>query len=359
MRARIMDAKSKTPSERARKRVWIDLDNSPHVPFFRPIIRELEARGCEVIVTGRDCFETVQLLDLYGIPYKRIGRHYGKNKIKKVLGLFVRSFQVYRYIRDQKVDIAVSHGSRSQAQVATLLNIPLVTLFDYEWTKGVPFIRAKVRKMLVPDAIPFEAVSAKRIDREAVRRYHGIKEDVYLCGFEPNEDSLHSLGLDQDKVIVTFRPPASHAHYHNPRSDRICEVLLRRLAEDPNTQTVFLARTAEQRRLALEIFAPAPKRLVVPDGVVGGLDLLWASDVAISGGGTMVREAAGLGVPAYSIFCGQKGAVDLYLEKEGKLTFVRDVADVSMISFTKRQRDASSIRRNDIVAEIVDEILSV
>lgn len=26
------------------RKVWIDLDNSPHVPFFRPIIEELEAR---------------------------------------------------------------------------------------------------------------------------------------------------------------------------------------------------------------------------------------------------------------------------------------------------------------------------
>ena len=28
--------------------VWIDLDNTPHVPFFKPIIEELEKRGHEV-----------------------------------------------------------------------------------------------------------------------------------------------------------------------------------------------------------------------------------------------------------------------------------------------------------------------
>jgi uncharacterized protein len=26
-------------------RIWIDLDNTPHVPFFKPIIRELEQRA--------------------------------------------------------------------------------------------------------------------------------------------------------------------------------------------------------------------------------------------------------------------------------------------------------------------------
>ena len=36
------------------KKVWIDLDNSPHVPFFAPIVRELEARGCSIVLTARD-----------------------------------------------------------------------------------------------------------------------------------------------------------------------------------------------------------------------------------------------------------------------------------------------------------------
>ena len=26
-------------------KIWVDLDNTPHVPFFKPIIRELEKRG--------------------------------------------------------------------------------------------------------------------------------------------------------------------------------------------------------------------------------------------------------------------------------------------------------------------------
>ena len=36
------------------KTIWIDLDNTPHIPFFRPIIRELEHRGYTVLLTARD-----------------------------------------------------------------------------------------------------------------------------------------------------------------------------------------------------------------------------------------------------------------------------------------------------------------
>ena len=35
-------------------RIWIDMDNSPHVLLFAPIIRELERGGVEFLLTIRD-----------------------------------------------------------------------------------------------------------------------------------------------------------------------------------------------------------------------------------------------------------------------------------------------------------------
>ena len=32
-----------------KRTVWIDIDNSPHVPFFLPIIGELQSRGIELL----------------------------------------------------------------------------------------------------------------------------------------------------------------------------------------------------------------------------------------------------------------------------------------------------------------------
>ncbi len=48
----------------------------------------------------------------------------------------------------------------------------------------------------------------------------------------------------------------------------------------------------------------------------------------VSGGGTMNREAAALGVPVYSIFRGKIGAVDRQLQSEGKLTLIERIEDV-------------------------------
>jgi len=46
-------------------------------------------------------------------------------------------------------------------------------------------------------------------------------------------------------------------------------------------------------------------KILIPKQAVDGLNLLWSSDLVVSGGGTMNREAAALGVPVYSIFAGK------------------------------------------------------
>ena len=42
-------------------RIWVDLTNSPHVLVMRPVIRALEGRGAQVIVTARDFAQTLGL----------------------------------------------------------------------------------------------------------------------------------------------------------------------------------------------------------------------------------------------------------------------------------------------------------
>jgi hypothetical protein len=52
------------------------------------------------------------------------------------------------------------------------------------------------------------------------------------------------------------------------------------------------------------------------------VSLLKSVDAVISSGGTMLREAAYLGLPAYSIFRSEIGQVDRHLESLGRLTIL-------------------------------------
>ena len=53
------------------RKVWIDLTNSPHVLFFRPILRRLDEAGVETVVTARDFAQTLGLLERYRHPAHR------------------------------------------------------------------------------------------------------------------------------------------------------------------------------------------------------------------------------------------------------------------------------------------------
>src|SRR3989442_14407907 len=97
------------PAARAKGKIWIDLDNSPHVPFFAPIIEELQKRNYSVLVTARDCFQVRELADLFHLKYKLIGHHSGRSKIRKVAGLCFRAVQLIPTILREKPDLAVSH----------------------------------------------------------------------------------------------------------------------------------------------------------------------------------------------------------------------------------------------------------
>src|SRR5579863_8748614 len=90
-------------------RIWIDLDNSPHVPLFRPIIERLKQQDYELLVTARDAYQVRDLVDFYGIQATIVGKHYGKHKLFKALGTFWRAFSLIQLVRKQRPDLAVCH----------------------------------------------------------------------------------------------------------------------------------------------------------------------------------------------------------------------------------------------------------
>jgi predicted glycosyltransferase len=305
--------------------IWIDLDNSPHVLFFAPIIRELKTRRYNVALTVRDCFQVCGLADLHSMSYSRVGRHYGGNKILKATGTIWRSFQLSLSVLRLKPCLALSHGSRSQLFASKMLRIPSVVIGDYEHAKGLPLIFPDV--LIVPELITNDL----HWHSERVEKYPGIKEDVYVPDFAPDERILGELGLNGENIVVTIRPPATEAHYHNPESEALFTEVVNFLGSKTNLRMVILPRNEKkQGDLIRSKWANwcHERKIIIPEKVVDGLNLIWHSDLVVSGGGTMNREAAALGVPVYSIFRGRIGAVDRYLARVGRLTLIESAEDV-------------------------------
>jgi uncharacterized protein len=307
-------------------KIWIDLDNSPHVPFFEPIIEELGRRGHSTFITVRDCFQVCDLADLHHLPYKRVGRHHGKNKILKLAGLCLRAFQLLPPALKEKPDLALSHGSRAQLLCSAMMGIPCITIFDYEFARSLSFLHPNSWAM-APDVIP---VSETKLKKDRTVRYPGIKEDVYVPRFKATPGIRATLGLSEQELVVTMRPPANEAHYYMPESDELFHAAVEFLGRQPNLKMVLLPRNRKQGMALTQLWPQlfTAGKIRIPEHAVDGLNLIWNSDFVISGGGTMNREAAALHVPVYSVFRGKIGAVDQYLAREGRMMLLESVNDV-------------------------------
>src|SRR3990172_9521509 len=90
------------------KTIWIDLDNTPHVRFFKPIIRELTLRGCNIRVTARDAYQVCDLARHMGIPHETIGRHLGKRRLLKVFGVIDRAIKLVPFALREKQQLDCS-----------------------------------------------------------------------------------------------------------------------------------------------------------------------------------------------------------------------------------------------------------
>src|SRR5208337_2114530 len=309
----------------SRRKIWIDLDNSPHVPFFRPIIDELKERGYQLLITARDAYQVKELLEYYGVEGRVIGKHYGKHKSLKALGTIWRALTLMQLARREKPDLSLCHGSRGCLITSKALGIPMLALADYEFVAGIPWMRPNW--LMVPSVVPDDDLAAHGCE---ILRYPGIKEDVYLPSFRPDGSLRKRLGIARDALVVMVRPPATEAHYHNPEAEVLLKAALNRFVADPAARIVLLPRNKRQDAELRAQWAErlASGKIVIPQHVEDGMNLIWNSDLVISGGGTMNREAAALGVPVYSIFRGKIGAVDRYLSQQGRLVLLESVEDV-------------------------------
>ena len=340
----------------SRGKIWIDLDNSPHVPFFAPIIDELQQRDYSVVLTARDCFQVRELVDLFHLKCKIVGHHSGKNKICKVAGLCLRASQLAPTILKEKPDLAASHGSRAQLIVSASLGIPSLFISDYEFSTVSALIHPTW--LMCPEVVPSLSVQS---DPRRVLKYPGIKEDVYVPRFIPDPALRPRLGLHEDDLVVTVRPPATEAHYYNPESTELFKAVIEFTRAQPEVRMVALPRNERQaawmRETWPELFSNGILR--IPPSVVDGLNLIWYSDLVVSGGGTMNREAAALDVPVYSTFRGKIGAVDQYLSEAGRLVLLESAQDVpAKLRLIRRQRPPQPGRRDggtlrSIVKQIV------
>jgi hypothetical protein len=309
-------------------RVWVDVTNSPHVVFFRPLVGLLEERGHDVTITARDFAQTLELLEDAGLEHAVVGPpHAGASRVDKGRAMVSRLRALRAFARSRRFDIALAHASHELPLAARSLGVRSAYAFDYEFAQAQHALGCRAAtRVVVPDAIPQERLDRIGARSRKVRRYTGLKEEYYLHGFEPDPGVLDRLGVDRARVIAVVRTPPEVSLYHRHANPLFVDVL-DRLGSDLGVHTVVLPRTAEQREAIRRASLPS---LLVPERAVDALSLIALADLVVSAGGTMNREAVALGTPVYTTFSGRMGAVDERLVEDGRLRTLRDASSIAV-----------------------------
>ena len=298
------------------------------------------------MLTARDQAQTVELARRRWPEVRVVGGASPAGRLQKALAIGERSLALHHVARAGHPDVAFSHGSYAQVVAARSARVPSVVMMDYEHQPANHVSFRLATRLLLPDLFPRADLRRFGARESRVDRYAGFKEELYLSDFTPDRRILGELDLDPARVITVYRPPPEGALYHRMANERFDEVLAaaRRRGD---VQVVLLPRTPAQAQR----YADGVR---VPREAVDGSSLLALADLTVGAGGTMNRESAVLGTPAYTVFAGKLAAVDAELIRQGRMYDLRDPG--RSVEFVKKGPRVSAnpqVRGQEILARIL------
>jgi uncharacterized protein len=322
------------------KTIWFDIDNTPHVNFFKPLINHLKV-DYRIIFTLKEFAEVKKLFENeIGLDYKMIGRHKGGLKIMKVYGVFERTLQLLAKM--ERFDLKISIGGDSSNLCAKIRGKKSITFDDNETAPNWRYSKF-TDFAFWPSAIPLEIILNQGFKKSKVFRYNGFKENIYIADYSPDPEFLNKIPF---KNYVVVRPENILANYVDSNKTIVPELVDLLLQEKFNI--LFLPRYEHDYRLVKN-----NDNVFVPSVPLNGLDVCYYADVVLTGAGTIAREAACMGTPAISFYAGSKLLlVDQALIKEGKMIHSRNPSEI-VINLKKMKKNHINLEKSKETKEEV------
>ncbi len=338
-------------------KILLEAHHPAHVHFWKYPIRELQARGHEVLLIGRDRDVMRRLLEVYDwIPSVIPPRKNKKNRFP-LLEMLQRQCLVAKQIREFRPGVVASLMG-SYTQVAKLLGVHNLVFTDSEFQH----LNHRIAHPFA-DEIYTPECFYKNLGRKQ-RRYNGIHELSFLhpAVFQKEPSVLEPYpGLESGQYLL-IRLSAWNT-LHDRKQSGIGQSIYR-----------FVERFASSFRI---IISAEEKK--VPPGLENHVRAIRAEDFhqiiaqarfVLSEGASTAAEAACLGVPCtYINSTERRGYLDLLEERYGVVTSFHD-ADEGMAHAEKALLETNSGKdtpmravreriRNDFpdVSKLITEIL--
>ncbi len=325
-------------------KIWFDLSNSPHINLFHDLILDLESEGHEIIITSRPLSNTIALLDKKKLKYTIIGKHYGKSLIKKIAGYPIRIFQLFKFLKKIKPDVAISQSSFHSPLTAKLLGIRSIYTNDNEHASGNLIAFHFATKILLPENIDLKNLSLNKNIIKKIFPYPGLKEGIYLWKLSDKINKKRN-NIHEYPFKIFFRPEPQTAQYYHGKINFMDETLTALLESNKYEVTVF-PRDPQQ----IEHYKQLKfKNISLSLNPVELNDIASDCDLFIGAGGSMTRELAILGIPVISVYQEKLLEVDKYLVQQKLITHD------PFLTIQKIEQFISSIKRSSPSIELMNK----
>lgn len=279
---------------------WLEALTPKQAQLMIQIKGRLEKIGWKTIITTRKHDYTLGIFRLKKVKPVAIGVYGGASSEGKLYASLYRSKKLLDLISklDEKPKVHISLSSPDAVRVAFGLGIPIILLNDTPHSIFVNRLTLPLAdKILIPKAIPKEAFTYAAPPNRLIQ-YEGVDEVSWIKKLKPKASVLRKLGLSRRDEIVVIRSEEVKASYYPKLMETPTIKVLSEIYGRNELKIVYFARYPDQKKLISERFP----RVIIPKRAVDAPSLIAFSRLVVTGGGTMAREGALLGIPSISLF---------------------------------------------------------
>ncbi|UCC40232.1 MAG: DUF354 domain-containing protein [Candidatus Aminicenantes bacterium] len=273
-------------------KLLIDMNHPAHVHYFKNCIKQLRQNGHQILITARNRYPTLQLLETYGEHFYNRGKG-SEHLLGKLMYMPAADITILRIALKTKPDLYLSFGTPYPNHVAWLLRKPGINFHDNEKASLLfAFTRPFSHVYCTPHCF-------KKDFGEKHIRFNGYMELAYLHPhyFTPDDSVFKYLGVDQGEKYVIMRFVSWSASHDIGHRGISLEMKRKAVAQLAKFARVFIS---SEGQLPEDL---KPYKLNIPPEKMH--DVLAYGSLLYGESSTMASECAVLGTPA--IYLDNKG----------------------------------------------------
>ena len=256
---------------------------------FKPIVEKLfqEGHSIKVLVINQEV--TQDLLKLFNIKYRLIGKSTGKSLIHKAWIFIVTTIKVFIHSIFYKPDMFIGRASPMVAISAWILRKPHVIYEDTERSVFSLWFCKRISKIIITPKYFKTNLGKNHIKTDSFKELFYLHKNI----FNPDLNTLKKMNLPYDKKFILIRFIAWNASHDLGENGLSIEKKTEIINQLSKNYKVLISSEEKlpDKFQKFEIDIPADKIH----------DVIYFAELFISESGTMSSEACLLGTPVVYI----------------------------------------------------------